>query len=382
MAVQSGTSAAIYTGNSSTVTPYPVPFPYLLASDIYVAVQQGENAPVILAQGADYTLTPTKDSGGNIVGGQVVTKVAYNNTRTLTIFRQVALTQLTELPEAGPISSRTLEKAYDKATMALQQIHRRVLALEGIDDGGSVIVIPEGSTGDVLQDVQTFADATTRGNAIPKRVGQLGVQIDNGSLWRSIGTSAGSWARQTAEAVEQATVIAGSAVASYLPPGCIVPYGGTTAPTGWLFCYGQAVSRSAYAGLFTALGTTYGAGDGTTTFNLPDLRGRVAAGRDDMGGASAGRLTNAGTGNPGVNGTVLGAAGGADRHMLTVAQMPSHTHNITNGSVVYRNAAPLALAGGSSNWGQTVNLTNESTGGGESHPNLQPSLVLNYIVRV
>ncbi|WP_050025202.1 tail fiber protein [Verrucomicrobium sp. BvORR034] len=381
MAVQSGTSAAIYTGNNSTVTPYPVPFPYLLPSDIYVAVQVGEGDPAILAQGADYTLTPTKDSSGNIVGGQVVTKVAYNNTRTLTIFRQVSLTQLTELPEAGPISSRTLEKAYDKATMALQQIHRRVLALEGIDDGGSVIVIPEGSTGDVLQDVQTFADATTRGNAIPKRVGQLGVQIDNGSLWRSTSTGAGSWARQTAEAVEQATAIATSTVASYLPPGCIVPYGGTAAPAGWLFCYGQAVSRSTYAALYAALGTTYGVGDGTSTFNLPDMRGRVAAGRDDMGGSAASRLTNAGTGNPGVNGTVLGAAGGVDRHVLTVGQMPSHTHNITNGFSVYRNVAPLAFAPGSSLWGQTANLAIEATGGGESHPNVQPMMVLNYIVR-
>lgn len=195
MAVQSGTSAAIYTGNNSSVTPYPVPFPYLLAADIYVAIQQGEDDPVILAQGVEYTLTPTTDTNGNITGGSITTAIAYDNTWTVTIFRQVSLTQLTELPEAGPISSRALEKAYDKAVMALQQIHRRVLALEGFDDGGSVIVIPEGSTGDVLQDVQTFADAAARGNAIPRRVGQLGVQVDNGTLWRSNGAGAGAWTR-------------------------------------------------------------------------------------------------------------------------------------------------------------------------------------------
>lgn len=204
MAVQTGTSAVIYTGNDSTVTPYPVPFPYLLASDIYVAVHQDGVDPVVLAQGVQYTLTPTTDSNGNITGGSVVTATAYDDTWIVTIFRQVSLTQLTELPEAGPISSRALEKAYDKAVMGLQQIHRRVLALEGGDDGGSVVVIPEGSTGDVLQDVQTFADATARGNAIPRRIGQLGVQIDNGTLWRAIGPGSGAWSRQNAEALEAA----------------------------------------------------------------------------------------------------------------------------------------------------------------------------------
>src|SRR5215475_1863724 len=66
---------------------------------------------------------------------------------------------------------------------------------------------------------------------------------------------------------------------------CIVEsYAGPTAPAGSLLCYGQPISRTAYAGLFATLGTTYGAGDGSTTFNLPDLRGRVTAGKSDMGG--------------------------------------------------------------------------------------------------
>ncbi len=84
-------------------------------------------------------------------------------------------------------------------------------------------------------------------------------------------------------------------------------------PGGLVVVPRATVSRSTYAGLYAVLGTTYGAGDGSTTFHLPDLRGRVAAGKDDMGGAAAGRLTNAGTGNPGINGAVLGAVGGTDR---------------------------------------------------------------------
>src|SRR5688572_14893087 len=108
MAVQSGTSAAIYTGNGSTGVPYPVPFPFLIPGDVYVAVRQGGEgeAGTVLQQGVDYTLALVEDGGGNISGGSVTTTEPYDGTWTVTIFRQVALTQLTELPEAGMISSR------------------------------------------------------------------------------------------------------------------------------------------------------------------------------------------------------------------------------------------------------------------------------------
>ena len=72
-----------------------------------------------------------------------------------------------------------------------------------------------------------------------------------------------------------------------LPAGAIFPYAGATAPTGYLLSFGQAISRSTYADLFSAISTTYGAGDGSSTFNVPDLRGRAVGGQDDMGGTSA-----------------------------------------------------------------------------------------------
>lgn len=112
-----------------------------------------------------------------------------------------------------------------------------------------------------------------------------------------------------------------------IPPGVYMPYGGATEPLGWLFCDGRAISRSAYPLLFAAIGIAHGAGDGTTTFNLPDMRGRAAFGRDDMGGVAAGRLTNAGVGNSGINGALLGAAGGLDRYALALTQMAAHTHS-------------------------------------------------------
>lgn len=119
--------------------------------------------------------------------------------------------------------------------------------------------------------------------------------------------------------------------AGAVPIGVVNPFAGATAPSGWLLCFGQAVSRSQYSALFAVLNTTYGAGDGSTTFTLPDMRGRAVAGKDDMGGSTAGRITAAVTG---VSGTTLGNAGGDQRvhahsHANTASfsgNAASHTH--------------------------------------------------------
>jgi len=159
--------------------------------------------------------------------------------------------------------------------------------------------------------------------------------------------------------------------------GTVLPFAGSTAPEGWLLCFGQAVSRTTYANLFAVIGTTFGTGDGSTTFNLPDIRGRVAAGKDDMGGTAASRLTNSGTGNPGLNGASLGAAGGVDRHQLTEAQMPAHVHN-TNVSQGVASGSIAAFTGGQFN---TAGFNTSSTGGGQAHPNVQPTIILNQIIK-
>lgn len=164
-----------------------------------------------------------------------------------------------------------------------------------------------------------------------------------------------------------------------VPSGAVMPFAGTTEPSGWLLCYGQTVSRSTYAGLFAAIGTTYGSGDGSTTFALPDLRGRVVAGQDDMGGTSANRLTGQ---SGGVDGDVMGGTGGAETHTLTTTEMPTHAHDIqrsnvaasstgADASVVYRSLA---------NTGATYTNT-QNAGGGGAHNNVQPTIILNYIIK-
>ena len=83
-----------------------------------------------------------------------------------------------------------------------------------------------------------------------------------------------------------------SGATAALPPGTLTQFAGTNAPTGWLICDGSAISRSTYATLFAVIATTYGAGDGSTTFNLPDLRGRVAVGLSSGGASNVATLGN------------------------------------------------------------------------------------------
>lgn len=145
--------------------------------------------------------------------------------------------------------------------------------------------------------------------------------------------------------IDSAIFAAASASGIGVASGTVLDYAGNTAPTGYLLCYGQAINRVTFASLFTAIGTVYGAGDGSTTFNIPDARGRVGAGKDDMGGSAANRLTNLAGG---VDGSTLGAGGGLQTHTLTTAQLSTHTHagsTATGGAHVHDLNAINSVAG-------------------------------------
>lgn len=153
---------------------------------------------------------------------------------------------------------------------------------------------------------------------------------------------------------------------SATPAGTMALWPSDIAPTNWLLCDGTAVSRTTYASLFAAVGTKYGAGNGSTTFNLPNLKGRVPVGRD----AAQAEFDT------------LGETGGAKTHTLTVAEMPAHGHNVQGGTNGYTGG----IAGGlffsnnpPSHAGYTGLINN--TGGGGAHNNLQPYQVVNYIIK-
>lgn len=217
-------------------------------------------------------------------------------------------------------------------------------------------------------------------------------------------------------------------------PGEFRPYAGLTAPSGWLLCYGQAVSRTTYATLFAAVSVSqsgthtsgapqvtglasttglvagmpvsgtkipssttilsvdsssqitlsqnassngsatvvvapWGVGDGSTTFNIPDLRGRALIGRDDMGGSAASRVTS---GTSGISATRVGATGGLQTLM-------AHTHTVdTKGSGTAGTTAAVMKA----NAVADGTITSGSTGTGASHGNMQPSATVNWLIKV
>lgn len=158
--------------------------------------------------------------------------------------------------------------------------------------------------------------------------------------------------------------INGAVAGDTLPIGAIVPYTGATAPTNWLTCDGSAISRTTYQDLFNVIGTTFGPGDGSTTFNLPDMRGRVPVGVDTT-------QTEFDT---------LGETGGTKTVTLTIDQIPPHDHNVTGGTVA---GTGTAYAGGTgySVPNPTSSISISNTGGGQAHNNLQPYQTTNYIIK-
>jgi microcystin-dependent protein len=174
--------------------------------------------------------------------------------------------------------------------------------------------------------------------------------------------------------------------------GEIRDFGGTTAPPGAVLASGQAISRTTFIDLFSVLGTAYGNGDGSTTFNVPDLRGRITAGQDNMGGSAANRITVAG-GN--FDGTVLGGSGGLQNHVQTVAELAAHNHTITDPghthsyTLTNTNNIILTASGGSTaNTGASASTTGSSATGitinnnGSSSPMtiLQPTTITTKII--
>jgi microcystin-dependent protein len=181
--------------------------------------------------------------------------------------------------------------------------------------------------------------------------------------------------------------LAQSLINIIIPAGMIRMWGGSGVPSGWLLCDGTAVSRTTYAALWTAIGTIWGAGDGATTFNLPNLQGC----------APVGYVSNTGTARPGITLRGLGASSayGEETHALAQSEMPAHAHTIIENphTHTYTNPAGTQVgfalggtalfspAGVANTGGSVTNLTLNNTGGNGVHNNMQPFAVVFYIVK-
>lgn len=167
------------------------------------------------------------------------------------------------------------------------------------------------------------------------------------------------WVNQTGE---------GSATGDTLPVGSIMPYPKATAPENWLACDGSAVSRTDYSELFSAIGTIFGAGDGSTTFNLPNFKGKVPVGLDTTD----------------TDFNTVGKTTGEKTHTLTELELPTHKHPnqhyaVSSDARNYR-TYEATIATGTGNVYLATADSNDA-GGGQAHNNIQPSVVTNYIIK-
>lgn len=145
-----------------------------------------------------------------------------------------------------------------------------------------------------------------------------------------------------------------------VPVGTVTMFAGIEAPSGYLFCNGASISRTAYPALFDAIGISYGSVD-SSTFNLPDMRGRAPIG--------------VGTGT-GLTGRAIGATVGTETHVLTTAQLPSFSHEIQMSAG--GNDGTTYVRGSSGAYSTSLTY---SHGSGQAHPNMQPSLAVNFIIK-
>ena len=241
---------------------------------------------------------------------------------------------------------------------------------------GSVIIAPDGSeTKSGLAEAIYDARIAMLANVIPPGVvpaGPAGFPLKNGI---AVGANADA-----------------SAIFTYLlangeATGTIKMWSGAAAPSGYLLCDGSAVSRATYADLFAVCGTAFGAGNGTTTFNLPDLRGRVplGAGTGDAADATA---------------HTLGSKSGTETVTLNTTQIPAHAHSITDpghkhtddaggtGFVVQKTGLGTPAIGAGSDYvvetrtgSATTGVTTGNLGGSGAHSNMPPTLAVNWIVK-
>ncbi len=138
----------------------------------------------------------------------------------------------------------------------------------------------------------------------------------------------------------------------------VIFFAGSSLPAGFLLCDGAAVSRTTYAALFAVIGINFGNGNGSTTFNLPGLRGR-----SPIGTGQGPSLTN----------RILGEKNGKEYHQLTEPEMPAHTHDLGRDERAKNGNVSVYEAGST--------LFSTSTGGDQPHNNMQPFLAVNFAIK-
>jgi microcystin-dependent protein len=253
----------------------------------------------------------------------------------------------------------------------LVTINSRPLA-SSVPLAGNLLVTDSGTTKRMV--TQTLiTEAVAQANATTRAIANGGTGATSAAAARTNLSAAQSGNNNditALSALASVPAVVTTAIAALIPSGSMIQYAGAAAPTGWLICDGSAINRTTFAALFSAIGTTYGVGNGTTTFNLPDLRGRSVVG--------------VGTGS-GLTARTLAATGGAETHVLSTGEMPAHGHRVNISGIAGSATTHLSVlsAGGATSYFTSNGGANlvENTGSGAAHNTMHPFIALNCIIK-
>ena len=458
MTVTTTTNKVSFSANGST-TVFAYNFKIFADADLTVIIRAADGTETTKTLTTHYTVSGAgSSSGGNVTFTSGNTPA---NGETVVIKRELDVTQSTDYVANDPFPAASHEDALDRLTMIAQQQTEQIgRSIVFPDTDTAATAIPNsvtrankflgfGSSGEVavLSSTGTAPGSIDTGNLVDSAVTSAKIAdgtIQTGDIADAQITSAkiADGAVATADiandavtadkiadnAVVQAAIadnavgtnqIANSAVTAaklgsdvqLIPAGTIFPTARahTNLPSGYLLCDGSSQLQSDYPLLFQAIGTIYGSGSGSNTFSLPDLRGRVVAGKDDMGGSAAGVITSSqSNSDDAISGTTLGDKGGDEVQDLQETHLPSHTHTVNSvtvfgwrgggsgdgsqnaaglqyaavsnqGGATFKQATTNAVTTGTGTGTHTASLAN--TGNGTAVNNMQPTIILNYIIK-
>ena len=409
MTVSNTANSMHYAGNGTTKA-FAFPYIFFAPTDLIVTlVNTATNTvvtpPPVLNGLATYDYTVT----GVVTHGTVTFVTAPPGGYTVSLVRAVPAIQTVTLIDNTKFPADTINTEFDYLTVLAQQVS---------SIAGSALHIPENEVGLVVE----AAVAANRagkvlawddfGNLIHSTAFLIDMEGLGGGASIYVGPSPPNpsadgqlWFKSDAvlgggqlyvryrdvDSIQWVPASPAAGGAASTPTGAILDFAGATPPVGWLLCDGATYNTADFADLFQVIQYTYGGSGGT--FRVPDLGGRVTAGKE----ASPTRLT---VGGSGINGSILGASGGVQTYALTSAHLASHFYDLTDhvhngpGGVAYlfanagtafgytQPSAATYVGYSSTTGGLASTIATGSTGSSTAHQNTQPTLIMNKIIKV